>query len=97
MSNPPYIAECERSSLEAEVADFDPPIAIYAGVDGLRAYREMFPSARRVTKPSGRIIIEIGSEQAPSVRRLLPMAGFAVEAEKRDLAQVMRCIVARPI
>ncbi len=96
VSNPPYIAEEERSYLSAEVAEFDPPAALFGGVDGLAAYRAMLPSARRVMAPDGRLIIEIGSEQAPAVTELLGPAGFKVEAQKKDLAHIVRCLVARP-
>ena len=96
VSNPPYIADGERSQLSAEVAEFDPPAALFGGIDGLSAYRDMLPSARRIIAPGGRLIIEIGSEQAAAVTELLGPAGFKIEAQKKDLAQIVRCLVARP-
>ena len=96
VSNPPYIAEGERSHLSAEVAEFDPPMALFGGVDGLAAYRAMLPSARRIIAPGGRIIIEIGSGQATAVTELLGPAGFEIEAQKNDIAQIVRCLVAQP-
>ena len=96
MSNPPYITEQERTTLSAEVADYDPPLSLYGGDDGLVAYRALLPSARRVIAPRGHLVIEIGSRQTEAVEGLLAPAGFKFEAQKHDIAKIMRCLVACP-
>jgi release factor glutamine methyltransferase len=96
VSNPPYIAEGERSSLSAEVAEYDPATALFGGADGLAAYRQLLPAARRVIAPQGHFIVEIGLRQTELVTNLLAPAGFKIEAQKEDLAKVIRCLVARP-
>ncbi|MEO7424554.1 MAG: peptide chain release factor N(5)-glutamine methyltransferase [Fibrobacteria bacterium] len=63
VSNPPYVGECERSGLQAEVRDYDPPQALFGGPAGwefpFRLLREAFD---RVHSP-GVLIMEIGAGQ----------------------------------
>ncbi|MEQ9447437.1 MAG: peptide chain release factor N(5)-glutamine methyltransferase, partial [Rhodospirillaceae bacterium] len=96
VSNPPYISEPEQSTLSPEVLRFDPPVALFGGADGLDAYRNLLPSARRVIAPQGRLILEVGASQREAVAGLLSPAGFAFVAEHRDLGGVARCVVAEP-
>jgi release factor glutamine methyltransferase len=95
MSNPPYIAEDERSGLPLEVAKYDPSAALFGGADGLASYRALLPSARLVANPQGYLVLEVGSQQADAVSELLAAAGFTLEARKQDLAEIVRCLVAQ--
>jgi len=95
LSNPPYIADADLDRLDAAVARFDPPRALAGGVDGLDAYRVVLPEARRLLAPGGLVAVEIGSTQDDAVRRLIAMAGFGCVQGVRDLAGIVRCIVAR--
>ena len=47
--------------LARAVAQFDPPKALYAGADGLDAYRAILPGAARLLRPGGTLILEIGA------------------------------------
>jgi release factor glutamine methyltransferase len=64
VSNPPYIGLRDRPGLQREVKDFEPERALFAGEDGLAAYRVMEPQAWEVVKPGGIVALEIGSEAA---------------------------------
>ncbi|MFN9429405.1 MAG: peptide chain release factor N(5)-glutamine methyltransferase [Acidobacteriota bacterium] len=61
VSNPPYIALTSQPILQREVRDHEPALALFAGPDGLDAYRILASQARDVLKPGARIVLEIGS------------------------------------
>lgn len=95
ISNPPYIAEHERDSLAPEVLDYDPPEALFAGTDGLDAYRALARLAPRWLKAGGLAFYEIGHTQAAAVKELLAAHGQTVLETRQDLAGRDRVIVAR--
>ena len=85
ISNPPYIALAERAGMEPEVLDYDPPEALFAGEDGLEAYRSLMQVAPRWLRREGVIILEIGYQQAAAVTALLAGAGFVDVQTAQDL------------
>ena len=62
VSNPPYIARGD-SSVESVVRDYEPHVALFAGDDGLDAYREIVPAARDWLVSDGWLVLEIGHER----------------------------------
>ena len=50
VSNPPYIRSRDIASLQSEVRDFDPRLALDGGEDGLDAYRAIASAARRTMR-----------------------------------------------
>ena len=91
--NPPYIAAPEAESLSPEVARYDPPVALFAGEDGLDAYREILPALPRLLGPGGLAAFEVGAGQGHSVSVLARGAGVGVRARGRDLAGIERCLL----
>lgn len=87
-SNPPYIASGVITTLDREVQDFDPLAALDGGTDGLDAYRRILDGVRRggLLAQDGVLVLEIGFDQADSVRGLARSAGFAERGLHRDLA-----------
>lgn len=86
VSNPPYIASKEIETLEPEVRDNEPRMALDGGEDGLMLYRRIIRELKDHLNPNGRIFFEIGSDQGDAVYRLLEEAGFRDVAIKKDLA-----------
>jgi release factor glutamine methyltransferase len=84
VSNPPYIARGERSRLAAEVADHDPALALFAGVDGLDCYRAIASCLGRLLKPGGRALFEIGANQGRSAAGVFKGEGFSIETLVKD-------------
>lgn len=70
ISNPPYIPESERSHLQPEVMRFEPSGALFAGWDGLEAYRELLTQANVRMGGLGMILLETGFDQAERVADL---------------------------
>ena len=75
VSNPPYIPTAEIAGLEPEVRDFDPPVALDGGADGLEIYRTIVPAALEHLNPAGWLLVEVGIGQANHVSQLFLDAG----------------------
>nr|WP_236657261.1 peptide chain release factor N(5)-glutamine methyltransferase [Acidisarcina polymorpha] len=71
VSNPPYIADGDRDSLEAQVRDHEPAIALFAGPTGLEVYERLIIQAETRLKPGGWLMMEIGAGQHLQLRQLL--------------------------
>lgn len=94
VSNPPYIEHSAIETLDPEVRDFDPALALDGGNDGLDFYRAISAEARRLLAPDGGLIVELGAGQEPSVRQLFTMAGLHVGDAKADLGGIPRALTA---
>ena len=92
VSNPPYIASEEIDSLEPEVRDHDPRLALDGGPDGMEAYRGLAPEVLRVLKPGGLFAVEIGHTQGGAVGRLFTDAGAEGVSVVRDLSDRDRVV-----
>jgi len=93
--NPPYISTSEGTLLAPEVARWDPEAALFAGMDGLHAYRGIANGLATVLKPDGVAFFEVGIGQSGAVTDLLREVGFGRITSRLDLAGVERCIIAR--
>ncbi len=69
LCNPPYIAE--GAELGLGVREFEPDEALFAGREGLDAYRELAPQLPRLLNHGGLAAVEIGPDQADAVTALL--------------------------
>jgi release factor glutamine methyltransferase len=90
VSNPPYVSLAERDSMQREVREWEPHIALFAGEDGLDIYRRLIPEAWRVLKPGGLLALELGFGQADSVSALLN--NWCNTEIAQDLAGIPRVI-----
>lgn len=89
LCNPPYVET--GAELDAQVRDYEPACALFAGADGLDDYRRLAPLLARVT--DGIACIEIGYTQAAAATNLLESEGFRVTCRK-DLGGRDRCLIA---
>ena len=94
-SNPPYIASDVIDTLEPEVRDHEPRLALDGGPDGLDAYRLLAPEVLRLLKPGGMFAVEIGWDQADAVPPLFNAAGAVGVHVVRDLSDRDRVVVGR--
>jgi release factor glutamine methyltransferase len=94
VSNPPYIPHAEIATLMPEVRDYDPPMALDGGTDGLDAYRAIARDARRLLAPGGRLIVELGMGQESAAAALFMQSGLTASAARADLAGIPRALVA---
>lgn len=95
ISNPPYIAECERALVMDEVVRFEPYAALFSPQQGLAHLQAVIAQAVRALKTGGLLLLEHGAAQGSAVRALLHAAKvFAQVATRRDLAGLERCTLA---
>lgn len=97
VSNPPYIRTEEIESLQMEVKDYDPVIALDGGEDGLDFYRRIIKEAGDYLKENGRLIFEIGFDEAKAVLELLSENGFDNINIVKDLSGFDRVVSAQRI
>jgi release factor glutamine methyltransferase len=97
VSNPPYIATGDLDRLAPEVRQFDPPIALDGGADGLHGYRALAATAVPLLARSGVLVVELGKDQAEPVAALIAAAGLAPMAPQYDLNRVPRALIAENV
>lgn len=93
LCNPPYIGLDEKADLMVEVRDFEPAGALFAGQDGLDDYRRLAGEIGAVLKETGILFLEIGHQQAQSVRDIFQENGATSVEIRRDLGGRDRCLV----
>lgn len=94
-SNPPYIPSAEIATLDPEVRDFDPRLALDGGDDGLVFYRRLAAGAAEFLKPAGKIMVEFGDGQADALKNIFESEKWIVEAVREDYSHRARILVAR--
>ncbi len=95
VSNPPYIPSGDIATLQPEVAEHEPRLALDGGADGLAAYRRLAPAAARLLASGGLAAFEIGIGQCDSVIAIGHAAGLRHVATATDLGAVQRCVLFR--
>ncbi|MCM0020095.1 MAG: peptide chain release factor N(5)-glutamine methyltransferase [Tagaea sp.] len=93
-ANPPYIPSDDIPLLAREVRDYEPYEALHGGADGLDHYRAILADLPRILAPGGAVVFEVGQGQALPVADLCELADLKVEAIRRDLGGISRCVVA---
>ncbi len=96
VSNPPYVSAAEYETLEPNVREYEPRVALYGGEDGLDVLRRLIPQAAARLRPGGTLAVEVGLGQSAAVQGLFAAAGpFAPAAQRLDLGGVPRVVFAR--
>lgn len=83
LANPPYVED--QADLARSVRDHEPAGALFAGPDGLDAYRVLVPQLPALLAPGGLALVEIGASQADAVSAIARAAGLSATLH-RDLA-----------
>jgi release factor glutamine methyltransferase len=95
VSNPPYVSIADRESLDVEVREYEPALALFAGEDGLDVYRRLIPAAFGALTPGGFVALEIGYGQSAAIAELLTRAGFERIEFLPDLQGILRVACAQ--
>ena len=97
VSNPPYIPLADAATLEPQVRDFEPQIALFGGEDGLAVYRELIPQAAKMVRLRGLLVMEIGYGQREQIAEMLREPAGLWHGIKflKDLQGIERVVVAR--
>jgi release factor glutamine methyltransferase len=92
-ANLPYIPDDEIATLQREVRDHDPRLALAGGLDGLDLYRLLLADASRVLAPDGVLFCEIGIGQAEAFGRIVADVGLRLSERIDDVAGIPRVMV----
>lgn len=94
VSNPPYIPSKDIETLDIDVKNYDPILALDGGEDGLEPYRILFENLPHILKKNGVFAFEFGINQANSIKE---MAQNQKELHEiyilKDLSNIERVII----
>jgi len=93
VSNPPYVPDAELSGLSREVRDYEPRIALTSGPTGFEIYERLIAGARRVLRPRGHLILELGYNSSDRVVRMLEgrFDNVRLDADLAGIPRVVSC------
>lgn len=96
-SNPPYVKEGEPETVQREVRDWEPPLALYGGEDGLSCYRRLLAGGTGHLKSGGHLVCEIGYDQLDAIREMIDAAKWELVDIIYDLQGIPRTLAIRKI
>lgn len=82
VSNPPYIAYSDKITMEDNVLNYDPHLALFAEEDGMYFYREIVENSKEYLNHDGMIFFEIGYDQREKILKLANENEFKAEVYK---------------
>jgi release factor glutamine methyltransferase len=95
VANPPYVETNAIATLQPEVRDHDPRLALDGGPDGLDLVRRIAREGRKRLRADGLLALEIGDEQGPRAAAIVTDAGWKDVRVWPDLARCDRIVTAR--
>mgnify|MGYP002622627003 CR=1 FL=1 len=95
LSNPPYIQSEVIETLDEEVKNYDPRIALDGGADGLVFYRRIVDDSSKYLKASGSLMMEIGYDEAAQVQEIMAERGYTDLRVVKDYSKLDRVITGR--
>ena len=78
VSNPPYIPTATIETLQREVRDYEPKLALDGGEDGLDLYRRIAEEAPKHLTRGGMLIMEVGEGEAKDVVKLFKNCSYSM-------------------
>jgi release factor glutamine methyltransferase len=93
ISNPPYVSRQEVATLQREVRDWEPKVALTDFDDGLTFYRRLLRDAPVRLKPGGYLICEMGYTQSEAIAAMIDPAVWSAPRILKDLQEIPRTIV----
>lgn len=93
ISNPPYVSKQQYALLPKEIQQYESPMALTDGGDGLSIIQKIIQQAPNYLNPNGALYLEIGETQGDAVEKLLSQS-FTEISIQRDLADRVRFAIA---
>jgi release factor glutamine methyltransferase len=94
VSNPPYVAEGERTRMQREVVEWEPHLALFAGPAGMSVIERLLGEATSLLSRDGIVALEIGYDQSVLLNPLAAASGWQFEIHP-DLAGIPRVALLR--
>ncbi len=95
VSNPPYIETEIISTLDEQVKNYEPLMALDGGEDGLIFYKKIVQNCHKYINDGGYIMFEIGYNQGKELTEILESADFCHIQVKKDLAGLDRLVIGK--
>ena len=96
VANPPYVPSVSQRGLTPEVRDYEPPVALFGGEDGLDGLRSVLEGAAAKLAPGGWLVMEFGCGQDDCVTELVRgVDGLDVVKIRHDLQDIPRTVICR--
>lgn len=94
--NPPYVPLTAYDGVDREAREYDPPLALFSGEDGLEAMRALERRATQLLQPGGWLGAEHADVQGETVPAIFARSGnWKQVRDHRDLAGRPRFVTAR--
>lgn len=93
ISNPPYIREEDIKSLQKDVVDYEPRLALDGGLDGLDFYRKISHEGKKYLRKNGLLIYEIGFDQGQDLKKIMTKEGYRDIEIIKDLQGLDRVVL----
>jgi len=97
VSNPPYIPSRDIKNLSADIANYEPLIALDGGIDGLDLIKKVIYKSNHLLKRKGLLALEIGYNQYQRVSRILRCHGYTEMSKECDYNHNVRCIISTKV
>ena len=97
ISNPPYVKLHKINSLDKDIKNFEPKVALNGGVDGYTKIRLTIKKSSTLIKKRGKLFLEVGFDQTRETLKLLKLKGFYTNKVVKDLTNANRCLVSTKI
>ena len=97
ISNPPYINCIDLKRLDTSVIEYEPIVALKAGIDGLSEIKKIIKKSKNLLKNNGKLIFEIGNNQLNGVTNMLKKNNFYINKVCEDIQSYPRVIVSTKI
>lgn len=95
VSNPPYISIQEKASLQKEVLNFEPHLALFSDPDPLAFYKSIITNAKQLLKPGGLLFFETHETYGSLLPELPEFEGYSDIQLKQDFYGKQRFLKAR--
>ena len=96
VSNPPYVSEPEMAELRAEVANYEPHLALCGGPTGTEVIQRLVPAAAERLAPQGSLLLEVSPMIAQRTLDIIrEQGGFETPRTLKDMAGLARVVVAK--
>ena len=97
ISNPPYIPTSDIETLEPEVREYEPRLALDGGKDGMTCYRKILSALPKILKKNGFAVFELGVGQQRPFEEVASECGMKLTAVKKDLGGIPRAAIVNPL
>lgn len=92
VSNPPYVSENDYESLEPELKNHEPKIALTDNSNGISFYKHIVEASDQLLKKPGKIYFELGIDQSAQVQEYFKQNNFTNIKITKDYSGIERII-----